>query len=113
MKLQKRAAQVGFDWPDVTGVIDKLREELAEVEQEIHAGQVEALQGEVGDLLFTVVNLARRTGVDPEAALRQTNLKFEQRFHRMEQQLHPEGGLVQADLQSLEAAWQQAKQEEK
>jgi len=112
IKLQKRAAQVGFDWPDHRGVLDKIREELDEVEQEIERDQQEALAAEIGDLLFACINLARHCAVDPELALRQTNLKFETRFSRMEHMLRDRGGVTDADLASMESAWQQAKKQE-
>ncbi|HTF95157.1 MAG TPA: nucleoside triphosphate pyrophosphohydrolase [Cellvibrio sp.] len=79
-KLQKRAASVGFDWNDVYGPIDKVREELLEVEAELDSGNIEALEEELGDLLFAAVNIARYMKIDPEQALRRANQKFEQRF---------------------------------
>lgn len=112
MKLQKRAAQVGFDWPEIGGVVEKIHEELREVRQEIDSNDREALQEEVGDLLFACVNLARHSGIDPESALRHSNLKFERRFSLMEKMLSAEGGVEAADLASMESAWQQAKQQE-
>ena len=82
-KLQKRAAHLGFDWPDAGPVPEKIREELAEVEAAIAAGEKMGIVEEIGDLLFACVNLARHLGVDSEAALRGGNRKFEQRFARM------------------------------
>ena len=109
-KLQKRAAQVGFDWLDQRGVLDKLHEEIAEVQQAWAQDQM-ALQEEIGDLLFTCVNLARHAGVDSEAALRQANRKFEYRFRAVEQQLaKTETPLGQADIATMESAWCKAKQ---
>ncbi len=102
-KLQKRAARVGFDWPDATGPRAKIDEELAEVEQA--ATDDERLE-EVGDLLFSVVNWARHLGVDPEAALRAANCKFERRFAKMEA-ADPLFG--ERTLGEQEAAWQRAK----
>ncbi len=92
-KLQRRAARVGFDWPDAGPVVDKLREETGEVEAELAdgGGDPARLADEVGDLLFTCVNLARKLGIDPEAALRQGNAKFERRFRRMEAMLAKDG----------------------
>ncbi len=86
-KLSKRAARVGFDWPDAGGVVAKIREELDEVEQALAAGDTRHAQEEVGDLLFAVTNLARTLGADPEQCLRGTNAKFERRFRYVEQAL--------------------------
>ena len=87
LKLQEKAGKVGFDWNDARAVLAKIREEIAEVEAEIAEGSAEALKGEVGDLLFAAVNLARHLKVDPEAALRGANLKFERRFAHIEDRL--------------------------
>ncbi|MBT8045332.1 MAG: nucleoside triphosphate pyrophosphohydrolase [Verrucomicrobiae bacterium] len=109
-KLQKKAAKVGFDWPDDNGVIDKIREELEEVEAELEAGDREKLGDELGDLLFSVVNLARRHKLDPEILLESTNLKFEQRFAAMDNALQAEGkDLDSATLDEMESQWQSAK----
>ena len=109
-KLQKKAAKVGFDWPDDDGVTDKIREELAEVEVELAAGDRDKLAGELGDLLFSVVNLARRHGLDPEMLLESTNVKFERRFAAMDDALQEAGGeLGSASLEEMEAQWQAAK----
>ncbi|MEO5337669.1 MAG: nucleoside triphosphate pyrophosphohydrolase [Magnetospirillum sp. WYHS-4] len=115
LKLQKRAARVGFDWNDATGVIAKLREEIAEVEEEIQGGGSPArLDSEVGDLLFSCVNLARKLEVDPEGALRRANLKFETRFGRMESLLAEDGlALESASLDDMDARWERAKTQEK
>jgi MazG family protein len=114
-KLGKRAARVGFEWPDVTGALSKIEEELTEVREEIAAkGSVERLEHEVGDLLFACTNLARHLGVDPEAALRRGNIRFESRFRHMEALLAAQGREPSdADLDELEALWQRAKAEEK
>lgn len=114
-KLQKRAARVGFDWPDTKQVLDKVREELAEVEAEIEAQtRHERVVDEIGDLLFVCANLSRHLKVDPESALRQANGKFERRFRRIEAILAAEGKTTeQVDLERMEAAWQQAKVEER
>jgi len=103
-KLQKRAARTGFDWPDATGARAKIDEELAEVEA---AATHEEREEEIGDLLFAVVNWARKQGVDPEAALRSANAKFERRFRAME----TEAGEAFAglDLDGKEALWVKAK----
>ncbi len=116
-KLQRRAARVGFDWPDWRGVLAKLHEELAEVEAELAPGpdrerDPSRLQEEIGDLLFSVVNLARHLEIDPETALRAANRKFEHRFARVEQALAGQGGVEKASLDEMEAAWQATKQDQ-
>ncbi len=109
-KLQKKAAKVGFDWPDDDGVVDKIREELAEVEQELVSGDREKLGEELGDLLFSVVNLARRHRLDPEILLESTNVKFEDRFAAMDAALQAGGkDLPSSSLDEMEAEWQGAK----
>lgn len=111
-KLQKKAAKVGFDWPVETGVIAKIREELLEVEAAVDAQDAAGMEEELGDLLFSVVNLARFRKLDPEALMDAANRKFEARFHRMEQLLRERGvTLAQAGLEAMEDAWQQAKVE--
>jgi MazG family protein len=130
MKLSKKAAQVGFDWPSIDGIFEKLEEEAGELRREVEripapgpqpgaaemlGGDVEEelrgrLQDEVGDLLFTVVNLARYLKVDPESALRQTNRKFRRRFGHVEAGLRAEGKeLDEASLEEMEQHWQGAK----
>lgn len=107
-KLQKRAARTGFDWPDTLGVIDKIVEEL----DEVRAATTQADRTEeVGDLLFAVVNLARHLKVDPEAALRAGNAKFDRRFRAMEQQAGADFAALSLDAK--EELWQQAKRQEK
>ncbi len=110
-KLQKRASRVGFDWPDALGAMDKLLEELDEVKQAVEAADREALQDELGDLLFAAVNIARLLGVDAEQALRRGNRNFETRFRAMEKLLEAEGheDLSMLELQQLEDAWKQVK----
>lgn len=110
-KLQRRAARVGFDWPVLAPVLAKVEEELDEVRAEISAGaDADRLAGEIGDLLFAVVNLARHLGVDGEAALRATNAKFEHRFAAIERSLAMDGRrLEDASLDEMEALWQRAK----
>ena len=114
MKLQERAGKVGFDWNDVRAVLDKIREEIVEVEAEIAEGSAQALSGEVGDLLFATVNLARHLKVDPEAALRSANAKFERRFAHIENRL-AEGGQTpeSASLDEMERLWVEAKLQER
>ncbi len=107
-KLQKRAAQVGFDWPDHTGVIDKVHEELAELQQAWT--DPDRREDEIGDLLFTCVNLARHAGCDPETALRRANQKFESRFRQLEIQCQAQQQqLDQLSAEDLDALWQQVK----
>jgi nucleoside triphosphate diphosphatase len=108
-KLQKRAARIGFQWPDAAPALVKIDEELSEIKDEIKSGSdPERIGDEVGDLLFACVALARALDVDPEAALRAANAKFERRFRRVEQ-LAPSD----APLAPLEAFWRQVKIEEK
>lgn len=103
-KLGRRAARVGFDWPDLAGVISKVREEIAEVES-VPSGAREDLAEEIGDLLLTVANLARHVEVDPEEALRRANLKFERRFEQLELRVRGSGRewaeFTDAELDSL------------
>ncbi len=110
-KLQKRAARVGFDWPQLAPVFDKVMEELDELKAEIDGGgNADRLSEEAGDLLFACVNLLRHLKVDPESALRSANAKFEQRFRAIEAALAADGRLPDdADLDELEALWQRAK----
>ena len=110
VKLQKRAASIGFDWANSEGVYAKLEEEIAELKEAQASGVSNNIEDELGDVLFTVANLARHLKVDPETALRKANRKFEQRFRTMES--HFDG--VKADFSSfsedeLEARWQKAK----
>ena len=136
-KLSSRAAQAGFDWPNVDGLFDKLNEETNELRHELKefpapgplpqgrgvagSGRTlvpEALQarleGEVGDLFFVLVNIARYLSVDPESALRKTNRKFKRRFQWMEARLHESGRSAdQASMEELESLWQQAKVQER
>src|SRR5690625_1956708 len=112
-KLQRRAARVGFDWPAAEPVLEKIYEELEELKAEMNGGQPERLEEELGDLLFSVVNLARHLAVEPEAALRRANRKFERRFQAMEKKFAAEGhSLDQCSLEQLEESWQQAKLQE-
>lgn len=114
LKLQKKAARVGFDWPDVNLVFDKLREEIDEVRAEFAAGADAArLTDEIGDVLFVCVNLARHAGVDFSQALRHANAKFERRFRRMEALAAERGGtLAGLPLDAQDALWGAAKAEE-
>jgi ATP diphosphatase len=109
-KLGKRAAAVGFDWPDPTGPTDKIHEELAELAAALAAGDVDNTTEELGDLLLAVVNLARHLKIDPEQALVAANRKFEQRFRSLEQKITASGkALSDLDLGTLESHWQAAK----
>ena len=113
-KLQARAARVGFDWPEVSGVIAKIREELMEVEQAMIAEDKAAIADELGDLLFAVTNLARFTGHDAETALRGTNDKFTRRFTYVEDGLAARGkAITDATLNEMGALWDEAKRKEK
>ncbi len=109
-KLQKRAASVGFDWRELKPVLDKLKEEIAEFEQALEQGESEAISNELGDILFTTVNLARHSKVEPEIALRSANRRFENRFKWIETTLHSQGrSLKDAVLDELDQLWEQAK----
>lgn len=113
-KLQKRAATVGFDWPEALPVLDKVREELDEVLQAMANGDSDALEDEIGDLLFATVNLARHLKHDPENALRRANRKFERRFRFIEQALRDSGKPIEeCNLDQLDALWGEAKRQEK
>ena len=113
-KLQKRAARVGFDWPEAAQVFDKIDEELLELKEEIATdAEPDRLEDEIGDLIFAAVNLARHLKVDPEVALRRCNAKFERRFRAIEAALAARGRKPEEEsLESLEALWQAAKAEE-
>jgi nucleoside triphosphate diphosphatase len=110
-KLGNKAAKVGFDWPDRAGLLEKVEEECREIEAEVAAGRShDAIEGEIGDLLFTIVNLARHLKIDPELALRRTNTKFRRRFGTMERA--SDRALNELSGVELEALWKQAKQRE-
>ena len=109
-KLTRRAARVGFDWPSTDEVIDKLKEELAELEVEIVAGDVEKARAELGDLMFVCANLARKLDVEPETALRAANAKFERRFAHIERRLAEQGSSPEAStLEEMDDLWNEAK----
>lgn len=114
-KLQKQAAAVGFDWPDVAQVFGKLQEEIGEARAEFLSGRGHAaLEDEIGDILFVCVNLSRHAKVDFGSALRRANAKFERRFRRMEQMAgEQQTSLRQMTLADMESLWQLAKQQEK
>jgi MazG family protein len=117
-KLQKRAARIGFDWPEAGPVIDKVEEEIAELKAELVDRKPDRLDEEMGDLLFACANLARHLGVEPEGALRRANAKFERRFKRMEALAGAGSGTgagqvaMPTSLERLEALWQRVKAEE-
>ena len=114
LKLQQKASKVGFDWNDAKAVIAKIREETDEIACELDAGEQDKVAGEVGDLLFVVVNLARHLGVDPETALRMTNAKVERRFAAIEDGLAAVGKRPEdATLAEMDALWDAAKEREK
>jgi nucleoside triphosphate diphosphatase len=123
IKLQSKAAKVGFDWPSLAPVFDKMREELAELEEvvmpatsgRLPAGESDAaVQEEFGDLLFVMANVARHLEIDPEAALRAANQKFTRRFHHIETRLAEQGSSpAQSDLAEMDALWDEAKATER
>jgi uncharacterized protein YabN with tetrapyrrole methylase and pyrophosphatase domain len=134
-KLSSRAAHVGFDWPDVDGLFDKLHEEIKELQKELAQSPLPGpsqsgmagsggqqippdlrarIEDEVGDLFFVLVNIARYLSLDPESALRKTNRKFKRRFQWIEEQLRTSGrGPEQSTMEELESLWQQAKRQER
>tara|TARA_B100001939_G_scaffold331712_3_gene330050 strand:- start:51658 stop:52500 length:843 start_codon:yes stop_codon:yes gene_type:complete len=118
VKLQKRAARVGFDWPETHQVLDKLNEEMAELSAELVKNKAEQnrelIAEEFGDMMFVYANLARHLDIDPESALRSANAKFERRFRRIEEILREQGKKAEhCTLEELDRYWDQAKQEEK
>ena len=115
VKLTRRASRAAFDWPDAEGVFDKIAEELDEVKAEFRGqGGRDRLEDELGDLLFATANLARHLELDPEAALRRANRKFERRFRQMEQHLASDGQqLDTVDFEAREQAWNRVKQKER
>ena len=113
-KLQKRAARVGFDWPDASHVLAKVTEEAAELEEARDSKDADALEDEFGDLLFVMVNLGRHLGIEPETALRRTNARFTRRFEQVEARLAARGKTpAQSDLAEMDALWDEVKFEER
>ncbi|HEY4546379.1 MAG TPA: nucleoside triphosphate pyrophosphohydrolase [Pedomonas sp.] len=108
-KIQSRAARVGFDWTDASDVVPKIHEEVEEIREAVEAGDADAIEDEVGDLLFAVVNLARKLDIDAEGALRRATAKFEGRFRAMEQTAGE--AFAGLDLNAKEALWQQVKKQ--
>ena len=114
LKLQKRAARVGFDWPDTSHVIDKIVEEAKELEEARDTLTETEIAEEFGDLLFVMVNLGRHLGLDPENALRATNAKFTRRFEKVEEKLADRGKIPsQSTLEEMDALWDEVKSDEK
>jgi ATP diphosphatase len=112
-KLTKRAARVGFDWPDAEAVLDKLAEETAELRAELATADPARLADELGDMLFVMANLARKLGLDPETCLRGANAKFSRRFAGVEEMLAKEGLTPRdATLEEMEGSWQRVKANE-
>lgn len=109
VKLQRRAARIGFDWKNPRDVLDKIAEETGELVEGIDSGNQDRIEDEFGDLLFVIANLSRHLNVDPEAALRRANEKFSRRFRHIEQRLEDEGRLGDASLEEMEALWVEAK----
>lgn len=112
-KLGRRAAQAGFQWPDVTGALDKLDEEIAEMRAELaHGANRDEIAAEIGDVLFCLVNVCRYLQIDPEASLRGTNAKFERRFRHVERRLRERGRDPQdASLEEMDALWEEGKRQ--
>lgn len=113
-KLTKRAARVGFDWPDTQSVIAKITEELDETSEALASGSVEQQAEEIGDLLFAVANLARHAGIDPEAVLRDANAKFIRRFEHVEARCREDGiDIAEAGLERLDSYWNEIRKADK
>lgn len=109
-KLQSKAAKVGFDWQKVDPVLDKIGEETDELRAALSSGSKDEMENEIGDLLFSVTNLARHLGVNPEQALSRTNSRFVKRFSHIEDTLAAEGkNIAEVPLEDMEMLWQQAK----
>jgi MazG family protein len=112
MKISKRAAKVGFEWPTIEAVFEKMDEEIAELKHEVEHGTPERTSEEIGDLLFTVVNIARWSDVDPEDALRQMTKRFAHRFRKIEEVAKAEGRSVEdMTIEEMDAVWNRAKEE--
>jgi len=110
LKLQQKAATVGFDWSEAAPILDKIEEEIGELRVAIASGKARDMQDEFGDLLFALVNIGRHLGIDAETALGGTNDKFRSRFHHVERELDASGSSLQAaTLEEMETLWQQAK----
>ncbi|WP_377298828.1 nucleoside triphosphate pyrophosphohydrolase [Rhizobium sp. SGZ-381] len=113
LKLQERAAKVGFDWSDAEPILDKIEEEIAELREALKGGEAHKVKDELGDLIFALVNIGRHVKADPEQALRGTNTKFRRRFRYIEKSLQEVNvSLEEASLDQMEELWQAAKAEE-
>ena len=113
-RLTEKASRIGFDWPDVSGVKDKLEEELGELDEAIASKDKAAMEHELGDVLFALTNLARHLGIAPEDAMRAANGRFTTRFHVVERGLEAQGvPFGEASLEQMNKLWDQAKAEEK
>jgi uncharacterized protein YabN with tetrapyrrole methylase and pyrophosphatase domain len=114
LRVSERAAQVGFDWPDVAGARAKVDEELEEIDRARDLGAKEALEHEIGDLLFAAVSLARKLDIDPETALRTTIDRFQSRFAYIEDRLSERGKKPRdSDLAEMDALWEEAKRDDR
>lgn len=110
LKLTKKAAKVGFDWPDAAPIFEKAEEEIGELKEALADGRTDKIEEEIGDLLFVIVNLARHLDIEPETALKRTNRKFRQRFSFIEKQLKLQGRTAEtASLDEMDALWNEAK----
>ena len=113
-RLTEKAGRVGFDWRRTDDVFDKLDEEIGELREAVASGDADEIHDEIGDLLFTIANIARKTGVNPEEALQSTNRKFMRRFESMESSVHGRGqNLDQLSLEEMDALWDEAKAAER
>lgn len=113
-RLTEKAARVGFDWRRTDDVFDKLDEEIGELREVVASGEASKIEDEIGDLLFTIANIARKVGANPEEALQSTNRKFMRRFESMEKQVHERGqNLDQLTLEEMDALWDAAKAAER
>lgn len=114
VKLQKRAAKIGFDWPEITPVLDKVQEELQELRDAAVSGDATAIEDELGDILFSIINLARKLDTHPTPALNRANKKFEKRFRRVEELVREDGNHdgAQLELDLLDSYWETAKREQ-
>lgn len=111
-RLQDKAAQVGFDWENVSGILEKIKEEARELEEAGRQGERDAMEAEIGDLMFSLVNLCRHYNISAEDALRRTNNKFIARFHYIESRLREKGKSVyESDLEEMDQLWNDSKKE--
>ncbi len=114
IQLTRRAAEVGFDWPCIDGIFDKLKEETEEIREALRGKREEEIREELGDMLFVLANLARHLNIDPELALRSANLKFQRRFRGLERDLEQKDQpFAETSLEELDTLWEKRKQSEK